>query len=174
LAVATEHDPAASSQQHFWQGAQWRHQGWDLYALPMMPCYAIADGKIAASFDDLDPNGYGSQVILEFKYKEQVLYAAYCHLSFRLAQPGETVMRSQVIGTTGRTGNASNMEGEDLHLHFEIRTKPRPGPGMTGRVDPASLYGRAPVNTMFVQGHGRKPLTENVSGLRVPGVNVLP
>ena len=150
------------------------HQGWDLYALPMTPCYAIADGKIVASFDDPDPNGYGSQVILEFKYREQTLYAAYCHLSFRLAQVGETVMRSQVIGTTGRTGNASNLEGADFHMHFEIRIKPRPGPGMAGRIDPASIYGRAPVNTMFVQGHGAKPPTEDFSGLRVPGVNVLP
>ena len=149
------------------------HQGWDLYALPMTPCYAIADGKIAALFNS-GPKGYGKHLILQFKYEEQTLYAAYCHLSVYLVREGETVMRSQPIACTGRTGNASTMTGEDHHLHFEIRVKPRPGPGMTGRVDPASLYGRAPVNMMFVQGHGAKPPTENVGGLLVPGVNVLP
>ena len=149
------------------------HQGWDLYALPMTPCYAIADGKIV-SIRDSGPEGYGKHIILEFKYGEKTLYAAYCHLSVYLVRQGETVMRSQTIGCTGNTGNASSMTGEDHHLHFEIRTKPLPGGGMAGRVDPASLYGRAPVNMMFVQGHGAKPPTENVVGLRVPGVNVLP
>jgi murein DD-endopeptidase MepM/ murein hydrolase activator NlpD len=149
------------------------HQGWDLYALPMTPCYAIADGKIAL-IRDSGPAGYGRHIVLEFEYGDRKLYAAYCHLSVVLVQKGETVVRSQAIACTGSTGNASTMRGEDHHLHFEIRTEAVPPGGMAGRVDPASLYGRAPVNMMFVQGHGAKPPAEGVTGLRVPGVNVLP
>lgn len=148
------------------------HQGWDLYALPMTPCYAIADGKIAGIFSD--PDGYGRYIVLEFEYRDQTLFAAYCHLSAAIVQKDEKVVRSQVIGCTGRTGNQSNQEGEDLHLHFEIRTEVRPAPGMAGRIDPASLYGRAPVNMMFVQGHGGKPLTGGAGGVKVAGINVLP
>ena len=111
--------------------------------------------------------------MLEFKYRDRTLYAAYCHLSAAIVQNGEKVVRSQVIGCTGRTGNQSNQEGEDLHLHFEIRTEVRPPRG-AGRIDPASLYGRAPVNTMFVQGHGAKPPTGGAGGVKVAGMNVLP
>jgi murein DD-endopeptidase MepM/ murein hydrolase activator NlpD len=154
-------------------GGTKNHQGWDLYAAPMTPCYAIADGKIAAIFDS-GPDGYGRHIVLEFKHGERTLYAAYCHLSVYLVREGEAVVRSQAIACTGNTGNASTMTGEDHHLHFEIRTAVRPPGGMEGRVDPASLYGRAPINMMFVQGHGAKPPAEGVIGLRVQGVNVLP
>lgn len=149
------------------------HQGWDLYALPMTPCYAIADGKIV-EVRDSGRAGYGRHIVLEFKHGERKLYAAYCHLSVVLVQKGETVARSQAIACTGNTGNASTMTGEDQHLHFEIRTSALPPGGMAGRVDPASLYGRAPVDMMFIQGHGAKPPAESAAGLRVPGVNVLP
>lgn len=146
------------------------HQGWDLYALPVTPCYAIADGKIVKRYTS---SSYGLVLILEFEYQDRKLYAAYCHLSLALVQEGESVKRSQAIGATGNSGNAWNMTGEDQHLHFEIRTTASGGEGLAGRLDPADLYGRAPMQ-MIVQGHGEKALTAGIMGLKVPGGNVLP
>jgi hypothetical protein len=73
---------------------------------------------------------------------------------------------------TGRTGNASNLTGEDLHLHFELRNVMDPGDGLLGRIDPARLYGRAPIDITFFD-----PQRETVSvagwpGLRVRGINI--
>jgi murein DD-endopeptidase MepM/ murein hydrolase activator NlpD len=152
-------------------GGTRNHAGWDLYALPLTTCYAVADGVIA---DARYSQSYGNLILLAFKHRDRTLYAAYCHLSFFFVRKGDAVARSQPIGTTGNTGNASNMMGEDQHLHFEIRTTPWPPSGLGGRIDPAQLYGRAPINTTIVQGHGAKPPTSGVTGLRARDYNVLP
>lgn len=152
-------------------GGTRNHAGWDLYALPLTTCYAVADGVI---FKVKYSTTYGNMVLLAFSHGDRTVYATYCHLSFAFVRDGERVARSQPIGTTGNTGNASNMNGEDQHLHFEIRTIPWPASGLGGRIDPAQLYGRAPINTTIVQGHGAKPPVTGVTGLRVPGYNVLP
>jgi len=43
------------------------------------------------------------------------------------------------LGETGCTGNANGMTSIALgaHLHFEVRVKERPGPGIANRLDPA-------------------------------------
>ena len=147
------------------------HQGWDLYAVPMTPCYAVADGRV---WDIQRGGDYGTTMILSFEYGERTLYAAYCHLSVCIVAKGDEVVQSQEIAMTGTSGNASNMSGADWHLHFEIRTAGRPGAGMAGRLDPAQFYGRAPISTPIIQGHGAKPLTAGIQGIKVPGFNVLP
>lgn len=147
------------------------HAGWDLYAAPGTPCYAVADGVVA--YKDHSPT-YGNMLLLAFQHGERTLFATYCHLSFIYVNAGDRVARSQLIAATGNTGNASNMQGEDQHLHFEIRTIKFPARGLGGRIDPAQLYGRAPIDTTIAQGHGAKPPTSGVTGLRVPGYNVLP
>ena len=152
-------------------GGTRNHAGWDLYALPLTTCYAVADGVIV---DARRSDSYGKMLLLEFKHGGRTLYAAYCHLSFFYVHSGDAVARSQPIGATGNTGNASSMQGEDQHLHFEIRTIKYPSSGLGGRIDPAQLYGRAPINTTIVQGHGAKPPTTGITGLRFPGYNVLP
>ncbi|MCM5681749.1 M23 family metallopeptidase [Schlegelella sp. S2-27] len=145
------------------------HQGWDLYAAPGTPCYAIADGKI-----ELIETGsaLGNMVLLGFDRGGQRLYAAYCHLSFVLARDGEPVRRGDMLGYTGNTGNAASMTGDDQHLHFEVRTAKKPGHGLGGRIDPADLYGRAPVGWTFFEGHGQKIVTAGARGLKVPGINI--
>lgn len=143
------------------------HQGWDLYAVPGTPCYAIADGTIvfARPF-----RGFGNMILIEFRHGGKVLYATYCHLSLIVMRLGP-VKRGDMIGLTGNTGNARSMTGEDQHLHFEIRTEQFPAKGLGGRVDPADLYGRAPIGWTFFEGHGQKrPLTG--LGLKVRNVNV--
>jgi murein DD-endopeptidase MepM/ murein hydrolase activator NlpD len=145
------------------------HQGWDLVAAPMTPCYAIADGRIqlVATLGDL-----GKIIQLEFQHRGRTLYAAYCHLSFTLVSEDERVKRGARIGYTGNSGNAKTMTGEDQHLHFEIRTVDNPRSGLATRLDPARLYGRAPIGWIYFEDHGQKISTAGALGLKARGINV--
>ncbi|MCW7537251.1 M23 family metallopeptidase [Aquabacterium sp. A7-Y] len=151
------------------EGGQKAHQGWDLAATLGTPCYAIADGVIESRATHAE---FGKHILLRFEHGGQTLYAAYCHLSFMLVERTEPVQRGQRIGYTGDTGNARSPHGEDQHLHFEIRTVPHPGRGLGGRIDPATLYGRAPIGWTFFEGHGQKVPTSGATGLKIRGVNV--
>lgn len=148
-------------------GGSRAHQGWDLYALPGTPCYAIADGVV---IDASVRASYGNVILLEFKHLGRTLYAAYSHLSIMAVRKGE-VRRGDLLGLTGNTGNAASMRGEEQHLHFEIRVTQNPGSGLAGRIDPATLYGRAPIGWTYFEGHSQKPKLSG-TGLKVKGVNV--
>ncbi len=144
-------------------GGQSPHQGWDLIALPFTPCFAIADGKILYS----NPKGkFGNLIVLEFTHRGRTLYAAYAHLHSIYAHQPAQVSCGDMIGLTGTTGNAQDMRGSDQHLHFEIRTTPFPGKGLAGRIDPAQLYGAAPLNGIVFEGRSVKLAGRNLSGPR--------
>jgi murein DD-endopeptidase MepM/ murein hydrolase activator NlpD len=145
------------------------HQGWDLVATPMTPCYAIADGEIVLSEARKE---LGKMLLLKFEHRGRTLYAAYCHLSICIVARGGSVKRGDRIAYTGNTGNAQSMKGEDQHLHFEIRHVEAPGKGLVGRVDPATLYGRAPIGWTFFEMHDQKISTSGTLGLKAPGINV--
>jgi RHS repeat-associated protein len=60
--------------------------------------------------------------------KEQVketYYTFYAHLEESTVDTGDTVTAGQEIGTVGTSGNASNLTGDNVHLHFEIGTELR-------------------------------------------------
>jgi hypothetical protein len=59
------------------------------------------------------------------------------------------------------------MTGEDLHLHFEIRTVANAKQGLVGRVDPVEVYGRAPRGVTIVESHGQKRLLSGATGLKM-------
>lgn len=150
------------------EGGTRAHQGWDLVAAPMTPCYAVADGTVVFA----DPRGLlGNMTLLEFKHRGRKLYAAYCHLGRMIVRRHERVGQGTMIGYTGNTGNAESMRGDDQHLHFEIRTFDFPGQGLDGRLDPTHVYGPAPIGWAFYEGHGRKIATRG-TGLKVAGINV--
>lgn len=132
------------------------HQGWDLYATPGTPVYAVAEGTIRWA----DPRGQlGNLIVLEFDHNGNKLYAAYAHLQSIQVSMGDSVSRGQQIGLTGNTGNAVSMTGEDQHLHFEIRTTAMPGLGLTQRVDPHDLYARTPIGCTVIETHNDKQAT---------------
>jgi murein DD-endopeptidase MepM/ murein hydrolase activator NlpD len=115
------------------------HQGWDLAAPEGTPVFAIANGRIRDARDEGD---YGMQLVLEFMHKGRTLYAFYAHLSGVLVAEGGAVYEGQLLGFTGRTGNASNLAVAEDHLHFEIREGAiRPGRGLVNRLDPGEVLG---------------------------------
>ena len=116
------------------------HQGWDFYAKNGTTCYAIADGAVKC----VETRGaLGLMIVISIGATG--MYAAYCHLSTCVVHVGDTVVLGQPIGTTGNSGNAVGMEGEDEHLHFEIRNHPITSTGLDGRISPLEVFGTIPL-----------------------------
>jgi murein DD-endopeptidase MepM/ murein hydrolase activator NlpD len=122
------------------------HQGWDFSALTGTPCYSIADGKVVHALPKC--GDFGDLLIIELArtvVPYQKLYAAYAHLQQFQVKVGDRVRQDQCVGRTGDTGNARGMPAREQHLHFEIRTHPRPGKGIVGRLDPIRVFGTCPL-----------------------------
>lgn len=130
-------------------GSRRPHQGWDFEAVAGTPCYAVADGKVACV---RNAGAYGLQLVIEFEHDfdgdgdRDTLYAFYAHLSRIDAAPGQVVRKGEQIGLTGNSGNAGSMRGPDQHLHFELRTRPLTGLGLSGRYSPMAIFGHCPLD----------------------------
>jgi len=88
-----------------------RHAGIDILAPTGAEVVASSPG--IASFAGSGKRGYGRAVILDHGEGITTLYG---HLATIRVQSGETVPAGAVIGTVGRSGNATTH-----HLHFELR-----------------------------------------------------
>lgn len=118
------------------------HQGWDFSASIGTTVYAIADGTV----EFIKNNGdYGRQLCLSFNFDGTMYYAFYAHLQTTSVAAGAKVEMNDVIGTTGNSGNASNLPHSQDHLHFEIRTKLKPGAGLADRISPIKIFKRCPL-----------------------------
>jgi len=138
------------------------HQGWDLFAVPNTPCFAVADGTVRQIVTTCvnGPNGhFGKLLVLELTgiiHDGKPVFAVYCHLTgFAPGVAAEvTVTKGQLICYSGNTGNAYNMAGIHRHLHFEFRNRHPLPPGKTGlnyRIDPKDIYGSPPLNTIHTE-----------------------
>lgn len=87
------------------------HCGIDMAAKEGTPVRASADGIVVKA--EYIRNGYGKLIVIEHE-KELATY--YGHLSEIGVEKGRKVRRGEIIGTVGRTGNATG-----AHLHFEVR-----------------------------------------------------
>lgn len=96
----------------FGQAGGWssgHHTGLDFVAPVGTPVFAALAGKVLAS----DAGGaYGDHIIVRHDNGVKTLYA---HLTTTKVNPGDHILRGQVIGTVGSTGNSSGP-----HLHFEV------------------------------------------------------
>src|SRR5665647_985188 len=88
-----------------------RHAGIDILAPAGTEVRAASKGH--AEYTGNGMRGYGSAVILDHGEGITTLYG---HLGSIRVQSGETVPAGAVIGTVGRSGNATTD-----HLHFELR-----------------------------------------------------
>jgi peptidoglycan LD-endopeptidase LytH len=119
------------------------HQGWDLWAPVGTPIYAVAEGIV--EFTKVNFGDYGSQICASFENPQEpgsLLYVFYAHLSQIYVTDKMWVTEGQMLGLTGKSGNAAGFTSiEDEHLHFEVRTKAAPGRGLKDRLDPAKFFG---------------------------------
>jgi murein DD-endopeptidase MepM/ murein hydrolase activator NlpD len=125
------------------------HQGWDLFAAPGTPCYAVAAGHVAMI---RTVGAYGNTIVLAVNVdvtgdgKPEQRFVAYSHLSRIDVKAGQSVHLGQQIGLTGNSGNAVSMRGPDCHLHLELRTMAAPGLGLRGRESPLALFRHYPLD----------------------------
>ena len=87
-----------------------RHEGIDLSAPAGTPVTATADGVVAFAGRSGD---FGRLVIVDHGVGWQTRYA---HLKRIKVKKGKKVARGEVIGTVGKSGNATGN-----HLHYEVR-----------------------------------------------------
>jgi murein DD-endopeptidase MepM/ murein hydrolase activator NlpD len=93
------------------------HEGVDLVAPAGTAVYAAADGVVVGAA----PNGrYGNWIRIEHSNR---LATVYGHLSAFAPgiEPGETVVRGELIGFVGSTGRSTG-----AHLHFELLSDGKP------------------------------------------------
>jgi len=127
------------------------HQGWDMYAPVYAPAYAIAGSLVVSVCTSFGPeqykkNSFGNFVCLMFGHEDpkrrtsSQLFAFYGHLASVEVDVGDCCPEGSVIGTVGRSGNASRSPS---HLHFEIRTVANPPAhsGLKYRIDPGEVLG---------------------------------
>ncbi len=88
-----------------------RHAGVDILAPAGEEVRAASHGRVEYSGSGM--RGYGNAVVLDHGDGITTLYG---HLATIRVQSGETVKAGGVIGTVGRSGNATTH-----HLHFELR-----------------------------------------------------
>ena len=91
------------------------HSGIDITNAEGTPIQATADGEVEeAGWMER----YGNGVVLSHGPGVETLYA---HMSRILVKEGQQVVRGDILGEMGRTGNATG-----VHLHYEVRLKGRP------------------------------------------------
>jgi murein DD-endopeptidase MepM/ murein hydrolase activator NlpD len=93
------------------------HEGMDLVAPAGTPVYAAADGIVVGAA----PNGrYGNWIRIDHGNKLATVYGHLMAFAPGI-EPGEAVVRGEVIGFVGTTGRSTG-----AHLHFEVQNDGRP------------------------------------------------
>lgn len=133
---------------HVRNGGERFHNGLDLFAEEGTPVYAMIDGVISNSNYTINqpdkkaedyPNGYrgdknsaGNRVYVEGRYDGQDVIIGYCHLqagtpvainprTVKMFKPGDAIYQGELLGYTGRTGNAYNVTNKHLHLLYKVK-----------------------------------------------------
>lgn len=101
-----------------------RHRGIDLKADIGTPIYAIEGGKVIhvrTGFLNNECNSskaHGNRIIVKSNINGEDYNFFYCHLSTIDVSDGDTVIREQLIGESGTSGNACR---SIPHLHIEVQ-----------------------------------------------------
>ena len=103
------------------------HLGIDYRMRQGDPVHAVADGRVTFAVSDikshwknegeLSTRDYGNFIKIDHNNGYSSLYA---HLEYKslMVKTGDTVVKNQIIGKAGNTGNSNG-----VHLHFEFRKK---------------------------------------------------
>jgi murein DD-endopeptidase MepM/ murein hydrolase activator NlpD len=99
------------------RAALFMHEGMDLVAPAGTPVYAAADGVVVGAA----PNGrYGNWIRIEHSGKLATVYGHLMAFAPGI-EPGESVVRGELIGFVGSTGRSTG-----AHLHFEVLDNGKP------------------------------------------------
>jgi len=90
------------------------HNGLDITACEGTPVFASKGGRVIAGYQK---NGMGNYLIIKHPGGLSTLYG---HLSQIIAPDASRVRQGDLIGLSGRTGNA-RYKGIKGHLHFEVK-----------------------------------------------------
>lgn len=99
------------------------HHGLDYRAAVGTPVFAAADGVVRYAKRS---EHFGNQILIDHGFS---VITGYAHLDSISVQPGESVLKGQLIGKSGNTGTTSGP-----HLHWGMRVNNQP-------VSPESLLG---------------------------------
>lgn len=115
-----------------------RHYGYDLIANIGTPVFASYEGEVIKILDtvpegregNLGGGGYGNYIWIKSRVNGENYIFCYMHLRSQNQggaianglQVGDHVLQGQVIGYSGNTGFAWNVQYS--HLHFEVRSEP--------------------------------------------------
>lgn len=113
------------------EGNPRRHEGLDLYAEVGTPVYAAYNGKIVKAVsgygDQHVENSYGNELRITTTKDRKTFIVQYAHLrggspfavnprTGRTYREGDIVYQGDLIGYSGRSGNATNVPNPHLHL----------------------------------------------------------
>ena len=117
---------------HSKSGQSGGHQGVDIGADHRQEVYAVEDGVLTEQVGG-ETAGIGWKLLSETGVQYR-----YYHLDAVAEglEEGDAVVRGQLIGYVGDTGNATP---GGWHLHFEVRPGPQPRYGAATPVDPVPL-----------------------------------
>jgi len=171
-----------NDQGDFYVGDRTRNESYLDYATPV---YAVADGTVTSTEDDMDANVPGilpaSDPVLAAKLTVQNIdgnhiitdigdgvYAMYAHFikGSLLVKPGDKVKKGQQIAQLGNTGNSNAP-----HLHFQLMNGPSlleadgipyvlDAFGYRGQLDPASIWNADNYLTGSYFDAGKLPVTQ--------------
>jgi len=178
-----------NDQGDFYAGDKTRNESYVDYGTPV---YAVADGTVTSTEDDMDANVPGvlpaSDPVLAAKLTVENIdgnhiimdigggvYAMYAHFikGSLLVKPGDKVTKGQQIAQLGNTGNSNAP-----HMHFQLMNGPSlleadglpyvlDNFGYQGQVDPASIWNADNYLSGRYFGPGRLPTAQ-------PRTNQLP
>ena len=124
------------------------HSGLDLYAEEGTPVYAMMDG-VKSSYRYVveqpnrdkkyyppeyqgNTNGAGNRIYIKGRHNNQDVMVGYWHLQAgtpvainprtrEMFKPGDMIYRGELLGYTGRTGNAYNVTNKHLHFVYMVK-----------------------------------------------------
>lgn len=137
-------------------GSKKWHHGFDYYAPIGTPVMSVGDGVIESTGKS---ESYGIYVQIKHVRGKSTYYSFYAHLKTASVKAGQTVVMGSVIGESGISGNASNLHGEDEHVHFEYRIVPQSGSGH--QADPNAI-----VRTKFYSADPDNPYQSEVGVIK--------
>lgn len=117
-------------------GSTYTHTGWDIYAPVGTNVKNIYEGIVVDVYNA--PNStssYGTSVVVAH-YRpaptpenpdatEIAFYSFYAHLSSVNVEIDDAIGAGDIIGKSGKSGNAHNVASHRTHLHFEVGTEIR-------------------------------------------------